>query len=98
MSSQTLTVEEEGERLCTFFDEDDCRFKFVYGYDEDKEPVVRVQQTLECPPKLDILGKFLSKVMSTCMFLLCSGFNNNDNVLSYIEVFLFYFIYLFIFC
>lgn len=63
-------MEEEGERLCTFFDENDCRFKFVYGYDEDREPVVRVQQTLECPPKLDILGEFASKadVMALVMF------------------------------
>lgn len=55
-------VEKEGERLCTFFDENDCRFAFVYGYDENKEPVVRVQQTLECPPKLDILGIVLGVI------------------------------------
>ncbi|XP_045617424.1 integrin beta-PS [Procambarus clarkii] len=55
-------VEEEGERLCSFFDENDCRFKFVYGYDENKEPIVRVQQTLECPPKLDILGIVLGVI------------------------------------
>ncbi|MPC16071.1 Integrin beta-PS [Portunus trituberculatus] len=41
---------EEGERLCTFFDENDCRFKFVYGNDNHNEPVVRAQSTLECPP------------------------------------------------
>ncbi|KAK8725734.1 hypothetical protein OTU49_010446 [Cherax quadricarinatus] len=55
-------IEEEGERLCSFFDENDCRFKFVYGYDENKEPIVRVQQTLECPPKLDILGIVLGVI------------------------------------
>ncbi|KAK8383508.1 hypothetical protein O3P69_015754 [Scylla paramamosain] len=55
-------VEEEGERLCTFFDENDCRFKFVYGYDEDKEPVVRVQRVLECPPELDLLGIILGVI------------------------------------
>nr|ACY82398.1 integrin [Penaeus vannamei] len=55
-------VENEGERLCTFFDENDCRFTFVYGYDENKEPIVRVQQTLECPPKLDILGIVLGVI------------------------------------
>ena len=31
----------------------------MYGYDENREPAVRVQQTLECPPKLDILGEGL---------------------------------------
>ncbi|KAK4304644.1 hypothetical protein Pmani_023412 [Petrolisthes manimaculis] len=54
--------EEAGERLCSFYDENDCRFKFVYGYDANKEPVVRVQQTLECPPKLDILGIVLGVI------------------------------------
>lgn len=53
---------EEGEQSCTFFDENDCRFTFVYGYDEKREPVVRVQQTLECPPKLDILGIVLGVI------------------------------------
>ncbi|XP_045106617.1 integrin beta-PS-like isoform X2 [Portunus trituberculatus] len=57
-----VVVEEEGERLCTFFDENDCRFKFVYGYDEFKEPVVRVQEVLECPPELDLLGIILGVI------------------------------------
>ncbi|XP_066947764.1 integrin beta-PS isoform X1 [Macrobrachium rosenbergii] len=57
-----VKVEAEGERICTFFDENDCRFTFVYGYDENKDPVVRVQQTLECPPKLDILGIVLGVI------------------------------------
>ncbi|RXG59556.1 Integrin beta-PS [Armadillidium vulgare] len=52
----------EVENLCSFFDEEDCRFKFVYGYDENKEPFVRVQRTLECPPKLDILGIVLGVI------------------------------------
>ncbi|MCL4127518.1 UNVERIFIED_CONTAM: hypothetical protein GTU68_027418 [Idotea baltica] len=57
------TVENpEVENLCSFFDEEDCRFKFVYGYDENKEPFVRVQRTLECPPKLDILGIVLGVI------------------------------------
>jgi len=52
----------EGERTCAFFDDEDCRFVFVYGYDENNEPVVKVQQTLECPPKLDILGIVLGVI------------------------------------
>ena len=51
-------MEKPDEKHCSFLDDDYCRFSFVYGYDENKEPVVRVQQTLECPPTLDILGKF----------------------------------------
>jgi len=54
--------EDLGEKPCSFFDENDCRFEFVYGYDEDNNPVVRVQQTLECPPKLDILGIVLGVI------------------------------------
>ncbi|KAF2356108.1 Integrin beta subunit VWA domain [Trinorchestia longiramus] len=53
---------EEGERSCSFFDENDCRFTFVYGYGENKEPLVRVQQTLECPPKVDILAIVLGVI------------------------------------
>ncbi|XP_037802014.1 kielin/chordin-like protein [Penaeus monodon] len=49
---QVAREETEGDRLCTFFDENDCRFHFTYGYDEDRVPVVRVQQTLECPPSV----------------------------------------------
>lgn len=48
--------------MCSFFDENDCLFKFVYGYDENKEPVVRVQETLECPPIVDILGIVLGVI------------------------------------
>ncbi|XP_069973095.1 uncharacterized protein [Penaeus vannamei] len=47
---QVAREEIEEERLCTFFDENDCRFTFVYGYDDERDPVVRVKQTLECPP------------------------------------------------
>ncbi|XP_042890913.1 multiple epidermal growth factor-like domains protein 10 isoform X2 [Penaeus japonicus] len=50
---QVARVEHEGERLCSYFDENDCRFHFVYGYDEYRQPLVRVQRTLECPPSFD---------------------------------------------
>lgn len=57
-----ILEEGPGERMCSFFDENDCLFKFVYGYDENKEPVVRVQETLECPPIVDILGIVLGVI------------------------------------
>lgn len=57
-----VLVQEEGESLCTFLDENDCRFKFVYGYGPDNEPVVRVQELLECPPELDLLGIILGVI------------------------------------
>ncbi|KAG0719189.1 Integrin beta-PS [Chionoecetes opilio] len=40
----------EGTRICSFFDEDDCRFSFTYEYNDDQEPVVLVQSARECPP------------------------------------------------
>uniref|UniRef100_A0A0P4WGX5 Integrin beta subunit tail domain-containing protein n=2 Tax=Scylla olivacea TaxID=85551 RepID=A0A0P4WGX5_SCYOL len=43
-------VEEEGDRLCSYFDENDCRFMFVYRFDEDRHPLVYALSTLQCPP------------------------------------------------
>jgi len=60
--TEVFERKELGEKSCNFFDHNDCRFVFVYGYDEDSQPVVRVQKTLECPPKLDILGIVLGVI------------------------------------
>ncbi|XP_046391367.1 integrin beta-PS isoform X2 [Ischnura elegans] len=48
--------EDKDENLCPNYDEDDCRFSFVYGYDEKGELYVRAQKERECPPKVFILG------------------------------------------
>lgn len=48
------------ETLCTFYDEEDCRFHFVYT---DKDEIkVRAQKERECPPKVFILGIILGVI------------------------------------
>ncbi|KAK2720272.1 hypothetical protein QYM36_004226 [Artemia franciscana] len=62
ISVDVAQPENDDEKLCSFYDDDNCRFTFVYGYGENGEPVVRVQKTKECPPILDILGIVLGVV------------------------------------
>merc|ERR1719447_2120231 len=51
------------ERLCTFIDDDDCRFTFVYGYkNETGQLLVWVQETKECPEVVDIMGIVLGVI------------------------------------
>lgn len=50
------------DKQCWFYDDDDCRVTFVYGYDDEGEFVVRVQKTKECPPVLNILGIILGVI------------------------------------
>ena len=47
----------EGETLCVFIDDDDCKFQFKYGYD-DKDDIVYViaQKTKDCPQPVDVLA------------------------------------------
>lgn len=50
--------EEKDENLCAYYDEDDCRFAYVYTYDENGKVEIRAQQERECPPQVYILGMF----------------------------------------
>jgi len=51
------------EISCTFLDDDDCRFTFVYGYRNDTgELQVWVQETKECPVVVDIMGIVLGVI------------------------------------
>ena len=53
----------EDERLCTDIDEDQCRFTYVYGYNNLTGKLqVWVQQTKECPKTVDILGIVLGVI------------------------------------
>ncbi|GFQ73029.1 integrin beta-PS [Trichonephila clavata] len=45
----------QNERKCIFKDEEDCSFTFVYGYDDNNKPVIRVLKTRECPSKEPVL-------------------------------------------
>lgn len=57
-----ISEEFPSDRQCWFYDDDDCRVTFVYGYDDEGEFVVRVQKTKECPPVLNILGIILGVI------------------------------------
>lgn len=54
--------EEKDENLCAFYDEDDCRFAYVYAYDEMGKVVVRAQEKRECPPQIYVLGIVLGVI------------------------------------
>ncbi|KAK6631132.1 hypothetical protein RUM43_014228 [Polyplax serrata] len=54
--------EERDENLCAYYDEEDCRFAYVYGYDELGKVYVRAQEKRDCPPKVYILGIVLGVI------------------------------------
>uniref|UniRef100_U5EVW7 Integrin beta n=1 Tax=Corethrella appendiculata TaxID=1370023 RepID=U5EVW7_9DIPT len=55
--------EEKNENLCTFYDEDDCRFQFTYKESyEDGKLEVKAQEERECPPKVFMLGIVLGVI------------------------------------
>lgn len=41
-------LDDDNEQLCTFYDEDDCFFQFVYN-DNDTPVVIRALESLDCP-------------------------------------------------
>jgi integrin beta 1 len=53
---------EKDEHICTFYDEDDCRFQFIYNDREEGKIMVRAQQDRECPPKVFMLGIVLAVI------------------------------------
>ncbi|XP_016984772.1 integrin beta-PS isoform X1 [Drosophila rhopaloa] len=52
--------EHKDEQMCTFFDEDDC--KFMFKYSEQGNLVVHAQEEKECPPKVFMLGIVLGVI------------------------------------
>jgi protocadherin alpha len=54
--------EKKDEHLCTFYDEDECRFQFVYTEDKDNKVIIRAQEDRECPPKVFMLGIVLGVI------------------------------------
>lgn len=60
-NSWFFTVESNEENLCTYYDEDDCRFSYVYSFVNNKVEI-RAQQELECPPKVFLLGIVLGVI------------------------------------
>lgn len=66
-----VKIEKNNEGLCIFKDDDDCKFTFVYRYEENKEPEVRVQETKECPPPINILAIILGVIGGIVAVGLC---------------------------
>lgn len=70
MNLNFLPVDEnKDEFLCIFYDEDDCRYQFVYNETSnaglsDNQPKIYVtaQQNPECPPKVFLLGIVLGVI------------------------------------
>lgn len=54
--------EENDENLCAYYDDEDCRFAYVYAYDEQGKVYVRAQKEKECPPEVYILGIVLGVI------------------------------------
>lgn len=61
-SVETLVVATDNEHLCIFYDEDDCRYEFIYTDSYDKDVTVRAKEKLECPPKVFMLGIVLAVI------------------------------------
>lgn len=60
-------VEENSEHKCIFYDENDCRFEFVYNeneFDENGKIKVAATEKLECPPEFHIMGLILALISS----------------------------------
>lgn len=58
--------EEKNERICTFYDEDNCRFQFAYGYNGYNDVVhVAAQHKRDCPRTVfSVLGDLYEKLTS----------------------------------
>lgn len=50
------------EHLCSFYDDEDCLYLYVYSYDENQRLVIRAQKERECPKKVFILGIVLGVI------------------------------------
>lgn len=62
MDDKIVVDETLEEHLCTFFDEDDCKFQFAYSEKEPSKVAVRAQKNRECPPQVFIVGIVLAVI------------------------------------
>lgn len=49
------------------YDDDGCRYKFVYYFNENKTIGVRAQKERECPPKVFLLGIVLGVIAAVVL-------------------------------
>ncbi|XP_023220338.1 integrin beta-PS-like [Centruroides sculpturatus] len=52
----------EGDKLCAFRDDDDCKFFFTYRIDSDGYVKIHVQRTKDCPEPVNILAIVLGVI------------------------------------
>lgn len=57
--SLILANEDKYENMCSYYDADDCRFAYVYSYDQSGKIVIQAQQERECPPRVYFMGIYL---------------------------------------
>lgn len=50
--------EDKDENMCSYYDQDDCRFAYVYTYDQSGKIVIRAQEERECPPQVYFMGTY----------------------------------------
>ncbi|KAJ8948573.1 hypothetical protein NQ318_007577 [Aromia moschata] len=64
---EVIADEENGEVMCHFEDEDGCRFRFVYYYDETQKLQVRAQEERECPDVVHIPAIILGVIAAVVL-------------------------------
>uniref|UniRef100_A0A1Q3FMG1 Integrin beta n=1 Tax=Culex tarsalis TaxID=7177 RepID=A0A1Q3FMG1_CULTA len=58
--------EEKDENKCTFFDENNCRFEFIYN-DSGEKVIVKAQEKPDCPAKVFMLGIVLAVIAAVVL-------------------------------
>jgi len=48
--------------MCSYYDADDCRFAYVYSYDQSGKIEIRAQKERECPPQVYFMGIILGVI------------------------------------
>ncbi|XP_013186565.1 integrin beta-PS [Amyelois transitella] len=54
--------ESQNEHLCSFYDDEDCLYVYVYSYNDSQQLHIRAQKERECPRKVFILGIVLGVI------------------------------------
>ncbi|XP_064455980.1 integrin beta-PS-like [Ornithodoros turicata] len=58
-----IEVTEEGQKLCIFRDEDDCKYTFIYKLEQDNNYIVKAKNERECPEPINILAIILGVII-----------------------------------
>lgn len=58
-----IEVTEEGQKLCIFKDEDDCKYTFIYKLQDDNTYIVKAKNERECPTAPNILAIILGVII-----------------------------------